>query len=84
MKGYETPMSAKDDGFYVYAKDENTKEVRRFKTLGYLALQHEEFKEYCKVNHSMFSCRVHGDGLLAWSHRRMYPANYEPTDYTSS
>jgi len=76
VEGYETPMSAKDDGLFVYAKDEVSGDVKRFKTLGYLALQHEEFKEYCRMNHFFFSCRVHGNGLLPWSHRRMYPLNY--------
>ncbi len=78
VKGYETPMKAKDDGIFVYARDELTGETKRFKTLGYLALQHEEFKEYCRVNHGLFSCQVHGDGLLSWSHRRMFPLNYTP------
>jgi hypothetical protein len=77
VDGYETVMDANNDGLYVYAKDEGTGEVRRFKTLGYLALQHEEFKEYCKMNHSVFSLRVHGDSLLQWSHMRMYPDQYE-------
>lgn len=76
VDGYETPMDAKTDGFYVYARDDKSGEVRRFKTLGYLALQHEEFKEYCQVNHFVFSCRVYGDSLLQWSHMRMYPGNY--------
>lgn len=76
-EGYETIMDPEKDGFYVYAKNSITGEVKRFRTLGYLALQHEEFKEYCRVNHAWFSCRVHDDGLLGWSHRQTYPDQYE-------
>jgi uncharacterized Rossmann fold enzyme len=77
VEGYETAMDSQKDGFYVYAKDDSTGDVRRFRTLGYLALQHEEFKEYCLVNHNVFSCRVYGDGLLQWSHKRMFPSQYD-------
>jgi hypothetical protein len=76
VDGYETVMDAKTDGMYVYAQDDMTKEVRRFKTLGYLALQNEEFKEYCRRNHQHFSCRVHGDSLLRFTHERMWPDQY--------
>lgn len=77
VDGYETPMDAEVDGFYVYARDEKAGIVRRFRTLGYLALQHEEFKEYCLANHAAFSLKVHGDSLLQWSHMRMFPDQYE-------
>lgn len=76
VEGYSTIMDAEKDGFFVYAKsDQNV--VRRFRTLGYLALQHEEFKEYCRINHAWFSCQVHDDGLLGWSHQQTYPEQYE-------
>jgi hypothetical protein len=77
VDGYETPMDAETDGFYVYAKDDKAGIVRRFKTLGYLALQHEEFKDYCLTNHAVFSLRVHGDSLLQWTHMRMFPCQYD-------
>lgn len=77
VEGYETPMSVETDSFYVYARNDATKEVKRFRTVGYLALQVEEFKEYCLVNHQYFSCEVHGDGLLKYVHKNTYPDQYE-------
>ncbi len=76
VDGYETVMDAKTDGLWVYARDDKTGETRRFRTLGYLALQHEEFKEYCLVNHHAFSLRVHWDSLLRFTHERMWPDQY--------
>lgn len=76
VEGYETDAKVEVDSFYVHARNDLTKEVRRFKTMGYLALQVEEFKEYCKVNHHVFALRVHGDGLLRFVHRSMYPNQY--------
>lgn len=77
VEGYETVMDPNVDGFYVYAEDEGKQEVRRFKTLGYLALQVEEFKDYCLTNHHIFSLRVHGKTLLRFVHERMFPDQYE-------
>jgi hypothetical protein len=77
VDGYETVMNPDTDGFYVYAEDEKKQEVRRFKTLGYLALQVEEFKDYCLTNHHIFSLRVHGKTLLRFVHERMFPDQYE-------
>jgi hypothetical protein len=74
--GYETPVTASKDGFYVYARHDVTGNVRRFRTLGYLALQVEEFKEYCLCNHQIFTCRVHGDSLLRFTHESTYPDQY--------
>lgn len=76
VKGYETPMNVEKDGMYVYARYSGTDEVRRFKTIGPLALQHEETKEYWRVNHPFFTMRFHGDGLIPWSHRHIYPSMY--------
>lgn len=76
VEGYETANKVETDAFYVYAKDKNTQEVRRFKTVGYLALQVEEFKEYCRINHHMFALRVRGDNLLRFVHQRDYPDQY--------
>lgn len=76
VDGYETPAKPDVDGFYVYARNDKTKGVRRFKTMGYLALQVEEFKEYCKINHHAFALRVHGDSLLRFVHRETYPSQY--------
>lgn len=76
VEGYETIMDKDVDGMYVYARDDRTAEVRRFRTLGYLALQHEEFKQYCSLNHFMFSMKVYGDSLLRYTHSRMFPDQY--------
>lgn len=76
VDGYETLMNDEKDGFYVYARNNTTNDVQRFRTIGQLTLQHEEFKEFCRVNHGFFTMRVHGDGLLSWSHRQMYPSMY--------
>lgn len=76
VDGYETDAKPEVDGFYVHAKVEATGEVKRFRTMGYLALQVEEFKEYCKVNHYVFALRVHGDGLLGFVHKMTYPDQY--------
>lgn len=76
VEGYETANKVETDAFFVYAKSEKTGETRRFRTVGYLALQAEEFKEYCRVNHHMFALRVHGDSLLRFMHSEMYPDQY--------
>ncbi len=76
VDGYETTAKPEIDGFYVYAKEYRNGKVRRFKTYGPLALQVEEFKEYCRVNHHVFGLRVHGDSLLRYVHENMYPDQY--------
>lgn len=76
VEGYETVFDAKVDGMFVYAQNSDTKEVRRFKTTGALALQVQEFVEYCKRNHQFFSLRVYGDSLLRFSHEMAYPEQY--------
>lgn len=73
--GYPTTVTT-DDAFFVWAKDETTNEVRRFKTVGYLAYQVDEFKRYCQAYHGLFSLKVHGDGLLPWVHRQMWAHQY--------
>ena len=75
--GYPTITSPKADGIYVYAKDDVSGVVRRFKTVGYLAYQVEEFIKYMKVNHQLFRMKVHGDTLLAFVHRNMWAHQYE-------
>ncbi len=80
VKGYETVYDPEVDGVWVYAKNDMTGEVRRFRTTGALALQHEEFKEYCLMNHAYFSMLVHGDSLLRYTHKAMWPANYSNSD----
>lgn len=76
VAGYETPALVDVDTLIVYAKQDGKDEIRRFKTMGYLALQVEEFKEYCKINHQVFALRVHGDSLLRFVHKNMYPDQY--------
>jgi len=80
VDGYETEFKPEVDGIYVYAKNSLTGGVRRFKTTGALALQHEEFKEYCNTNHAHFSLKVHGDSLLRYTHQIMFPMNYSDSD----
>lgn len=75
VDGYETANDVNTDAFWVYAKSD-TGEIRSYKTVGYLALQVEEFKEFCRLNHNVFSLRVHGDGLLPFVHRVMYADQY--------
>lgn len=77
VEGYETTAKPEVDGFYVYAKASESGEVKRFKTMGYLALQVEEFKEYCKTNHHVYALRVHGDGLLRFVHKNTYADQYD-------
>lgn len=77
VAGYETPHNVKTDSFYVHAKHTITGKMRRFRTMGPLALQVEEFKEYCRVNHQMFALRVHGDSLLHFVHENIYPDQYQ-------
>lgn len=77
VEGYETAMNNKIDGIWVWAKDVRTGEIKRFRTAGYLALQVEEFKIYCQVNHHFFSMMVHGDSLLKYVHQNDFPSQYE-------
>jgi uncharacterized Rossmann fold enzyme len=77
VKGYETPNNVKTDSIEVWARDEKTLESKKFKTVGYLALQTDEFVKYCQHNHRTFACHVHGDGLLSFVHSRMWPDQYE-------
>lgn len=77
VEGYETIFDPEKDGLYVYAKYGDSDKVARFKTTASLALQHEEFKEYCRINHGYYTMRVYGDGLIPWSHRMTYPSQYE-------
>ncbi len=76
VSGYPTIVSAIDDAIYIYARDELSGEVKRFKSVSYLAYQVDEFKKYCAFNHQAFSMRVHGDTLLAFVHRNMYRHQY--------
>lgn len=75
VKDYETTAEM-SEAMFVYAKNEETKEVRRFRTTGTLCLQAEEFKEYCRINHSLFSMYVHGDSLLQYCHKNGWPDQY--------
>jgi hypothetical protein len=82
--GYPTITSPKADGIFIYAKDDKSGEVRRFKTVGYLAYQVEEFIKYLKVNHMLFRLKVHGDTLLAFVHRNMWAHQYEEPECSNS
>jgi hypothetical protein len=52
-------------------------EKRTFRTYPYLARQADEFKEFFKHHHFMFSLKVYGTGLLPSIHRHMFPQFYE-------
>lgn len=76
VDGYETVMNNDVDGFWAYAKNIKTGEMRRFRTMGYLALQVEEFKIYTQANHQHFTMHVHGDSLIRYAHEAMFPGQY--------
>ena len=77
VEGYPTICKPEEDGFDVWAKDAETGDVRRFRTVSYLAFQAEEFKQFCNRNHHLFRMRVHGDGLLPFIHKHMWPTQYD-------
>ncbi len=83
VEGYETIMDPDKDGLIVYATGTgyHKKVTRRYKTLGYLAYQHEEFKTFCIYNHQFLSLKVHGESLLRFTHEDMYPEQYFPDVY---
>ena len=76
VKGYKTPNDVNKDAFYVFMKPDNSDEMRKFKTVGYLALQVKEFEMYCRANHWLFALRVHGDNMLHYVHENIYPDQY--------
>lgn len=50
---------------------------RKFWSRQPLVRQADEFKRHCLYHHSKFKMRVHGDGLVPWMHRTMFPDQYE-------
>jgi hypothetical protein len=78
--GYPTITQPAEDGIdaWVTLDDSNGNRVseRKFRTVGYLMQQAEHFRDFCKQNHFLFRCRVHGDGLLAHIHRMNHPREY--------
>ncbi len=77
VEGYPAAVNAKDDGMDVYARHPVTQEVRHFRSVGYLAHQVEEFAKFCNHNHQHFRMRMHGDGMMQWQHKIMFPQEYE-------
>lgn len=61
-------------------KPDGTVEKRTFYTRQVLARQADEFKRHCLYHHGKFKMRVHGDGLVPWMHRTMFPTQYEVTN----
>lgn len=59
------------------AKPDGTVTECRFWSRGPLVRQADEFKRHCLHHHHLFKMRVHGDGLVTWMHRTMFPAQYE-------
>ncbi len=55
-------------------------ETKIFKTLPYLAKQADEFRRFCQQHHWMLKIKVHGNGLLPWMHRKMYPTMYQESE----
>ncbi len=51
--------------------------LTEFKSYAYLIRQCDEFKNYCENNHHKFRMRVHGDGLMPFVHRSLYPSMYQ-------
>lgn len=78
VDGYDTVMDAGRDGMDIWLRDNVTGTLHHFRTVGYLALQAEEFKQYCLTNHMLFLMRVHGEGLLPRLHRIHWPLMYDP------
>jgi len=76
LSGYPAAVTDKEDRLDVFARNPLTGEVRKFKSVGYLAHQVDEFAKYCVHNHPFFKMRMYGDGLLQWQHRIMYPGEY--------
>lgn len=76
IEGYETENDVKTDKFPVWVQDTRNGEIRKFFTVSYLALQVEEFKEFCRVNHHHFGMHVHGDSLLRYNHEILCPEQY--------
>jgi len=60
---------------------EGTQEVwfggRLFKSHYYLARQAKDLARLCKIHHHLFKLKTHGDGLVQYSHRTMFPEQYE-------
>jgi len=84
VEGYKTSNNVETDAFYVTAKhDRPGATPRKFKTVGYLALQVEEFKLFCQHNHYHFALRVHGNSLLRFVHEQIYPEQYTPPRFGS-
>lgn len=80
VDGYPTIVKPAEDGIdvWVVKKDlqGNKLSERQFRTVGYLAQQADHFRDFCKINHFLFRCRVHGDGLLPYVHRMNHPEQY--------
>lgn len=61
--------------FEILAESTTGKKVY-FTTRPPLARQADEFRRFCLAFHSMFKCKVHGEGLLNWLHKEMWPQFY--------
>lgn len=49
---------------------------RRFTTARYLAKQAHDMRRFFLMHHGMFRCRFHGDGLLPYVHKTLFPEQY--------
>lgn len=64
----------------VRARALTTGEERVFYSRPYLMQQVDEFKRFCLYHHEKFKLRFHGEGLMPWVHKTMFPAQYEVTN----
>lgn len=74
LDDYPTPTC--EDAVEVWGYDPRIQGVKKFRTIGSLALQASEFIRFCEVNHAGLSIRVHGDSLLRYLHESRYPEQY--------
>lgn len=52
-------------------------ETKTFRSFAYLIRQADEFRDWCQHHHHKFRMRVHGDGLLPFVHRSLFPTQYQ-------
>lgn len=75
VAGYNT--ADKEEKIEIWGGNEATNDFKKYLTQGGLAYQACEFLNFCAVNQSALSLRVHGDGLLRHLHKTSYPEQYK-------
>lgn len=51
-----------------------------YTTRAHWARQADEFRRFCLNHHYMFKCKVHGEGMLNWMHKTMFPQFYQESE----